>query len=116
MSLLTATPGFWNYQEKNHSDTAPNAQVLLGYDSLKYKQNYTTNSPGQKIPPPWKEYIFFQIDGKNARAEYCAKSLLLAKVIDFILEIELFYQQCVILKGSLESEQPKQHMVKIRVE
>ena len=103
MSLLTSTPIFWNYQEINHSDTVPSVQVLLGYDSLKYKQNDATNIPGHKIPPPGKEYLFFQVDRKTARAAHCAKSLLLAKVINLILEIEAFYQQCVILKGSLHS-------------
>ena len=40
---------------------------------------------------------------------------MLTKVIDTILDIDSFDQQCVILKWLLQSEQLKQHMVIIGV-
>ena len=70
---------------KNHSVTTSSAQVLLGTDSLQYKHNNITHSPGQKLPPPGKYYLCFQIGGKIAHAVQCAKSRSLNKVIDSII-------------------------------
>ena len=73
---------------KNHGVTATSAQVLLGSDSLKCQHNNRTHRPGQKLPPPGKYYIYFQMGGKTAHAAQCSKSRVLTKAIYFILEIE----------------------------
>ena len=44
---------------------------------------------------------------KTAQAAQCKKSRALTKVIDSILDIESFDQKCVVVKGSLKSEQPE---------
>ena len=46
-----------------HCDTARSTKVLLGYDSLKYQKNNTTDMKGQKVIPSGKEYICFKTDG-----------------------------------------------------
>ena len=76
---------------------------MLRYEPLKYQDNNTTKIPDQKLPPLRKEYIYFQIDGEISRSARCSKSRTLAKVIGLILDIEPFDQQCVIIKGLLQS-------------
>ena len=44
--------------------------------------------PGQKLLPPGKYYICFQIGEKTTHAAQCHKTYALTKVIDFIMEIE----------------------------
>ena len=46
----------------------------------------------------------------------CYKSRALNKVIDLIIDIEPFEQQCVILKGLLQLYLLKQHMVTIGID
>ena len=50
---------------KNHGITSLSAQILLGSDSLRFQHNNRTHSPGQKLPPPGKYYLCFQMGGKN---------------------------------------------------
>ena len=59
--------------------------------------------------------MFFPKDGKTSHAEYCAKSCVLDKVNDTILDIDSFGHHFVVLKGLLQSELSKQHMVIIGV-
>ena len=49
--------------------------------------------------------------GKTAHAAQCYKSHILNKDIDLILNIESLEQQCVILKGLLQSDRLEQHDV-----
>ena len=56
------------------------------------------------------------MDGKTAHTAQCSKSCALTKVIDLILEIESFEQQCVIIKGFFWSERLENHMVAIGVD
>ena len=55
-------------------------------------------------PPPGKEYLCFQTDGKSDRAIQCARSRVLNKVIDTIFDIDSFEQKYVIIKGLLKSK------------
>ena len=71
---------------------------------------------GQKLPPHGKYYLCFQIYGKTAHAAQCYKPRALNKAIGLILKIHSFEQQCVIIKGLLQSERPRQHMVTIGVD
>ena len=52
----------------------------------------------------------FQIDGKSFQAAKCVKSRITTKVIDYVLSIDTFEQQCVVLKGMLQSSRPKDHV------
>ena len=47
--------------------------------------------------------MFFQNNGKTAKASKCIKSGIITKVIDCVLSIDTFGQQCVVLKGMLQS-------------
>ena len=39
-------------RKNNHSTTAPNDRVLLGYESMKYQENRKTHGPDQKLTTP----------------------------------------------------------------
>ena len=70
---------------KYHSVTAPSAHILLGYDSLKCQHRDRTHRSGQKLPPPRKEYLCFQMDGKPAHAAKCSKLQAFTKVVDLVI-------------------------------
>ena len=52
----------------------------------------------------------FQNNGKTAQTEKCIKSRIITKVIDSVLSIDTFEQQCVVLKGMLQSQCLKYYM------
>ena len=56
-----------------------------------------------QLPPLGKEYLCFQVDNKSPHAVQCVKSRVFKKVIDFILSINTFDQQCVVIKCMLQS-------------
>ena len=56
-----------------------------------------------KLPPAVKDYVCFKIDGKSAQVAKCVKSRIMTKVIDCVISIDIFEQQCVLLKGMLQS-------------
>ena len=101
---------------KNHSFTAPSDLILLGSDSLQCQHSNRTHRSGPKLPPPRKEHLCFQIYRKPSHATQCPKSRTLNEVIDLIIEIESFKQQCVIVKGVLQSERMEKRMVTIGVD
>ena len=43
--------------------------------------------------------MYFHKYGKTAQAAKCIKSRVMTKVIDYVLSINKFEQQCVLLKG-----------------
>ena len=57
---------FYTPRKYNHSATASNVHIPLGYDTMKFKQNITTHMKRQKLTPPGKEYLCFQNDGTTA--------------------------------------------------
>ena len=57
----------------------------------------------QKIPPAGKEYLCFQINGRSSHAAQCVKSWIVNKAIDYILYVDKLEQQCVVIKGILQS-------------
>ena len=59
--------------QNNHGVIAPSAQILLGFDSLKCQHKSRTHRPGQKLPPPGKEYLYFKMVGKTAHDSECSK-------------------------------------------
>ena len=58
----------------------------------------------------------FHIDGKPDHAAKCVKSSIITKVIDFVISINKFEQQCVVLKGMLQSPRIKYHMKTIGID
>ena len=58
----------------------------------------------------------FQIDGKSDQSAKCVKSRIITKVIYCALLIYIFEQQCVVLKGMLQSKRIKYHMKTIGID
>ena len=63
-----------------------------------------------------KEYICFQIEGKSAQAAKCVKTRIMTKVVDFVLSINTFEQQCVVLKSMLQSTHLQYHTNTIMID
>ena len=60
--------------------------------------------------------MFFQKDGKTAQAARCIKSMMMTKVVYYVLLVCTFEQQCVVLKGMLQSLCLKDHVQTIGIE
>ena len=58
----------------------------------------------------------FKKYGKTAQAARCIKSRIMTKVIDSIISINKFEQQCVVLKGMLQSTRLKYHLQTIDID
>ena len=67
------------------------------------------------LPRVGKEYMCFQKDGKTAQSARCIKSRIMTEVIDSVLSIDTFEQQCVVLKGMLQSPRLKDHVQNIGI-
>ena len=68
-----------------------------------------------KLPPVGKEYLCSQINGKSSQANNCVKSRIITKAIDYLFSIDIFEQQCVVLKGMLQSPRLKDPMKAIGI-
>ena len=55
-------------------------------------------------------------EGKSDQAARCIKSRIMTKVIDCVLSIDTFEQQCVVLKGMLQSPRLKYRVHTIGVD
>ena len=62
------------------------------------------------LPPNGKEYLFLKISGKSSQTAKCVKSRIMTKVINYILSIDTFEQQCVVSKCMLQSPLLEDHM------
>ena len=58
----------------------------------------------------------FHIDGKSAQSGKCVKSRIITKVVDYVLLVDIFEQQCVFLKCLLHSSHLKDHMNAIGID
>ena len=58
----------------------------------------------------------FHINSKSPHADQCVKSRTLNKAIDYILSIEKFEQQCVVIKCMLQSSRLEDHMNTIGID
>ena len=58
----------------------------------------------------------FQIDGKSSQAAKCVKSRITTKVIDCVISDDTFEQQCIVLKGMLQSTRLKDNMKTIGID
>ena len=61
---------------------------------------FNLNTP-TNLPLVVKEYMCFHSDGKSAQAAKCVKSRKITEVVYFVLSIDKFEQQCVLIKGIL---------------
>ena len=57
----------------------------------------------------------FHIDGKSAQAAKCVKYRITTKLIDCVIYINTFEQQCVVIKGMLQSPRIKYHIKTIGI-
>ena len=55
-------------------------------------------------------------EGKYEQAVRCIKSRIITKVIDYVISIDTFEQQCFVLKGMLQSPQLKDHVQTIGID
>ena len=55
------------------------------------------------LPLVGKEYMYFMKEVKCDQAAKCIKSRIFTKAIDYVLSIDTFEQQCVVIKGMLQS-------------
>ena len=62
------------------------------------------------LTPVDKQYICFLKEGKFDQAARCIKSRIITKVIDYVISIDTFEQQYVVLKGMLQSPRLKYHV------
>ena len=60
--------------------------------------------------------MYFQRDGKTTQDARFIKSRKIDKVIDSVISIDTFEQQCVVLKGVLQSPRLKYHVQTIGID
>ena len=58
----------------------------------------------------------FYEEGKSDKADRCIKSRIITKVIDYVLSIDTFEQQCVVLKGMFQSPLLKYHVLTVGID
>ena len=58
----------------------------------------------------------FQIDGKSAQAFKCVQYRIITKVIYYVLSVDKFEQQGIVLKCVLQSPRIKYHMKTIGID
>ena len=89
-----------------------NLNPLNGTLPITYVKLHTTT----KLPPAGKDYLCFQINGKSSQVAKCVKSRIMTKVIDFILYIDTFEQNCTVIDGMLQFPLLKYHMKTIGID
>ena len=55
-------------------------------------------------------------ESESEQAARCIKSRIMTKVIDYVLSIDTFEQQCVVLKGMLQPPRLKYHVQTIGID
>ena len=100
-----ATPQKQNYSVQATS-TPPHLTPLNTTLPIAPVELHRTN----KLHLVGKEYLCFQINGKYPHAAQCDKSRILNKAIGYILSIDTFEQQCVVIKFMLQSPRLEYHM------
>ena len=70
----------------------------------------------KQLFPAGKEYLCFQINSKSTHAAQCAKSRIPNKAIDYLLSIDTFEQQCVVIKCILQSSSFEDNMKTIGID
>ena len=70
----------------------------------------------KRLTPAGKEYLCLQINNISYRASHCVKSRILNKAIGYILYIEKFEQQYVVIKCMLKSPRLEDHIKTIGID
>ena len=70
----------------------------------------------KQLPPADKEYFCFNINRRSSYAAQCVKSRIMKNAIDSIIYIDRFEQQCVLIKGMLQSPRLEDHMKTIGID
>ena len=60
--------------------------------------------------------MYFQINDKSAQAAKCVTSRTITKVIDCVISIDTFEQQCVVINGMSQSPRLKYHTKTIGID
>ena len=68
------------------------------------------------LPPLGKEYLCLQVNSKSPHSTQCVNSRILSKAIDFILSIDTFEKQCVVIKCMSQSSRLEDHMKTIGID
>ena len=63
----------------------------------------------KQLPSSGKEYLCFHINRRSSNATQFVKSRILNKAIYYILSIDTFEQQCVVIKGMLQPPSFEDH-------
>ena len=87
--------------------TLLNASLLIASVKLHTKTEF---------PPAGKEYLYYHINGKSSHATQCVKSRITNKSNDYILSIDTFEKQFVVIKGMLQSSRLEDHMKSIGID
>ena len=69
-----------------------------------------------ELPPVGKYYLCFQVNSKYPHAAQYVKSRVLNKAIDYILSIDTYEQQFVVIKITLQSSHLEDHMKTIGID
>ena len=104
------TPQIKNYSVQSTSTPAYLTPLYATLSIPSIKLHTTTESP------PAGRKFFFLINDKSSRAAKCVKSRIMNKVINYILSIDEFEEQCVVLKYMLQSPRLKYHMMNIGID
>ena len=99
-----------NYSIPSTSTPNWHSKRISAMSVCSFNLNTTTKSP-----PVLKEYMCFHIDGKSSQASNRVKSRIMNEVIDCVISIDTFEQQCVMFKGMLQSPRIKYHMKTIGI-
>ena len=78
----------WNPPSKKTLSHCKNAHIFLWSDSMQCQHRNRTHRSGQKLPPPRKWYLCFQMNGETAHSVKFSNSCALTKVIDLIPGVE----------------------------
>ena len=108
--LLCNTPET-GYQCSDHIYTPSLTPLITSLPLLPVELPKTTH-----LPPLGKEYLCFRVDNKSPHAAQCVKSRVLNKAIDYILSINIFEQQCVVIKCILQSSSLEDHMKTVGID
>ena len=105
------TPRKQNYSVQDTS-TPPSLTPLNTTLPIAHVELHTTT----KLSPVGKEYLCFHVNSKYPHADQCVKSRVLNKAIDYILFIDTFEQQCVVIKCMLKYSRLEDHMKTIGID
>ena len=83
-------------------------KAKLSISSVEFHKTY-------ELQPASKAYLCFHINGKYPHSAQCVKLRIIKKVVDYILSIDTFEKQCVVVKGILQSPCLEDHMKTIDI-